>query len=142
MNEEREHRRGRRYELEPDERRYCSVSSSKSASSTQANTTTTNIDKRVAAGDNSTIVSADNSTVTLTDQGAVHDAFGFAQAAFDKTVQAIGDNTHETLSAVQQSESTLADAYATAKAGEQKVLVAAGLLIVGVVAVAALRRGI
>ncbi len=133
--------RGRRYALDaPEARRYCSLSDSESK--TEANTTTYNIDKRIAGGTGTqTIVSADNSTVTVTDGGAVQAAFGFAKEAFNAAVGRIGDSTHEAIAAVQSSEKDLADAYATAKAGEQKVLVGAGLVIVGLVAVAALRRG-
>lgn len=134
----RRHRRGRRYQLEPDARRYCSINESES--STNAPTTTYNIDKRVAGGTGTqTIVSADSSTVTVTDGGAVQAAFGFATNALNKTLDSINSAAQQTFDTVQGSEARVADAYETAKAGEQKILVGIGLAIVGVVAVAALR---
>lgn len=127
----------RRDDFDPAELRYCSISSSEGK--TQANTSTYNIDKRIASGADSVNVSADNSTVTVTDRGAVNAAFGFASDAFKQAVGAIGDQASQAVSAVQASEQTVADAYVTAKAGEQKVLVGVGIAIVGVVAIAALR---
>lgn len=131
----RAHRRRRGCELERP--RYCELSDS--TSQTQANTT--NIDKRIAGGANSTIVSADNSSVTVTDAGAVHASFGFANDVFSKALDAITSTSAASIDAAQASEKQVADAYTTAKAGEQKVLVGVGVAIVGVVAIAALRRG-
>lgn len=129
----RAHRRRRGCELEA--RRYCALSDS--TSQTQANTT--NIDKRISGGADSTIVSADNSNVTVTDAGAVHASFGFASDVFSKALDSITSTSQQSIDAAQKSEQTVADAYTTAKAGEQKVLVGVGIAIVGVVAVAALR---
>lgn len=108
-------------------RRYCSIGGSSSSSST-ANTTTQNYDLRVAGGNNSTNVSASNSTVTLTDRGAVASAFGFSRDAFNSAVGGFAKSVEQ-----------IQEAYSTAKAGEQKVLVAGGLIIMGIVAVAAVK---
>lgn len=124
---DRDNKLARRLNRERGPHRYCSYESS-SATSSQANTSTANYDLRVAGGNNSTNVSASNSTVWVTDNGAVNNAFGFARDAFNGAVGGFA-----------KSAEMVKDAYSEAKAGEQKVLVGMGLIITGVVAVAALR---
>jgi hypothetical protein len=102
------------------------ISSSKSSS--EANTTTQNYDQRIAAGNNSTNVSANNSTVSVLDAGAINQSFGFSKSVYNSAMQGL-----------TMSVASIKDAYSEAKAGEQKVLVAGGLMILGVVALAAVR---
>ncbi len=127
--------------------RYCSITSSDSKSDTS--TSTTNIDARVAGGDGSINVSnpqGGSLTLTLTDAGSIGASFGFARDALKNALDFAGaagvresNIVGEALEKFQKSEAQLADAYATAKAGEQKVLVGVAIAIVATVAVAALR---
>lgn len=110
-----------------------------SNSTSQQVSTSTPTDRRIVTGDSSIVIGGDSSTVNLTDQGAVHDSFGFAREAFDSAVGAVVASTQSSLDTVAKSNTQLADAYKTAKAGEQKVLVGVGLIIAGVVAVVAVR---
>lgn len=112
---------------------------SSSSASTQ---TTTNTDARVVGGANSANVSASGSTVTIntTDAGAVHDAFGFAAHVSDNAINLASASQIQTTQAVQQSMAQVADAYSTAKAGEQKIFAGAALAVVGVVAAIALKH--
>lgn len=145
-----------RYNAEPGRQRYCSLddTSSSSSSSSSSTTTTQNFDKRIATAPSSVAVSGDNSTASLTvystDAGSVHDSFGFASGALKDAVDFVQNTLNkandqvsaaigQTLDVVTKSEAHVADAYATAKAGEQKILVGVGLVIAGIVAVAALR---
>ncbi len=110
-----------------------------SSSSTQQQTTQ-NTDMRVVGGDSSTNVSAQaGANVTVTDTGTVHAAFGFANDVMKGAYDTVAQISSSTAQIVQQSEAAVADAYSTAKAGEQKVLVGAALAIVGVVAFAAVK---
>lgn len=127
------------------------------SSSTSASTTN-NIDQRATGGNGSQNVSASGgATVNVTDAGAISQAFGFADSALKGAytdVAASRSNTASTagaaIAAVQntsqqatqaitdafsKSSAQVADAYSTAKAGENKILVAAGLVVVGIVAV-------
>ncbi len=122
---------------------------SSSKSSSQANQSSTTVDKRIAGGDGSINLSGDGSTITVTDAGAVNAAFGFARdTARDAFDFATGSATRsnqivgEALEGVAKAVDEVGDAYSEAKAGEQKVLVGMGLVVVGVVAVAALRGGV
>lgn len=116
----------RRLQRERGPWRHCSGGSS--SSSSQANTETHNSDLRVVGGNNSTNVSAQNSTVQVLDQGAIVQAFGFAHDVMDSAMAGINSAVGE-----------VRDAYSEAKAGEQKVLVAGGLMILGVVALTAVK---
>lgn len=111
---------------------------SSSSASTQA---TTNTDARVVGGDNSANVSAAHSNVTIntTDAGAVHDAFGFAAHVSDGAFDMASASQVQTTQATQSAMAQVADAYSTAKAGEQKIFAGAALAVVGVVAAIALR---
>jgi hypothetical protein len=137
-------RRRRRHEPRA---RYCSIDSgSSSSSSSSSNQQTYNTDKRIAGGPGSVNVSGDSSTVTVTDAGAVGLAFGFARdAARDAYDYAAGSATQSTrvltsaLEGVEKSVDDIKAAYSEAKAGDQKVLVAGGLIVAGIVAVAALK---
>lgn len=124
---DRDNRVARRLDRGRGPQRYCCIGGS-SSSSSSADTTTQNYDLRVVGGNNSTNVSANNSQVTLVDAGAVQQAFGFSRDAFNAAVGGLASS----VGAIQ-------DAYSTAKAGEQKVLVAGGLIIMGIVAVAAVK---
>lgn len=145
MNTERNRRHCRtRADAEPIRRSICYITSSKSQSNPA--TTTTNIDSRVVGGDNSTNISAHGSTIQLTDAGAVGGAFGFAREAVKDAFDfATGNQTRATavltsaIEGVSKNTEQLKDAYETAKAGEQKVLVGVAVAIVAVVGVAALR---
>lgn len=118
-----------------------------SESSSSTASTTQNIDKRVVGGDASVNVSGDGTHVTTIDAGAVGQSFGFARAALKDAIDfAIGSASRQqavlvdAIEGVRESNEQLADAYETAKAGEQKVLVGVAVAIVAVVAVTALRK--
>lgn len=123
------------------------MSSSDSTSNANQTSTTEQFDMRVAGGANSSNVSAQNSSVTITDLNAVEKAFSYSQAT---ALQSFGfaksslagtlELANESLTVAEHSQSMLADAYKTAKAGEQKIMVAGALLIGGIVAVQALKR--
>lgn len=137
MSIERIRCRGRRFACEPAKRGLCSLDDGGgSTSSSNQSTTTNNIDRRIAAGPGA-IVSGDSSPITVStgDYGAIHEAFGFAS-----NVQAGAlESAHASLDAVTASEKQVADAYGTAKAGEQKVLVGVAIALVALVAVASLK---
>lgn len=99
-----------------------------SSSSSQANQETNNSDLRVATGNYSTAISAQNSTVYALDQGALRLSYAFAGDALDKAMSSINGAIEE-----------VGAAWGSAKAGEQKVLVAGGLIVVGIVALTALK---
>lgn len=111
--------------------------SSSSAASSQA---TTNQDMRVVGGDGSSNVSATNSTITMTDNGAVHAAFGFAEHAMNDAIESSTASAISTANTAKEAMDRVADAYSTAKAGEQKIFAGAALAIVGTVAVIAFKR--
>ena len=114
-----------------------------SSSSSSTATTTQNSDMRVVGGNDSVNLSAQDSTVSLvtTDRGAVNAAFGFADfvsaQAFDFAHAAQIDTSKTVTGAMEK----VADAYSTAKAGEQKIFAGAALAVVGVVAAIAMKRG-
>ncbi len=121
--------------------RYCSLSDSESSSSSSSNQTTTNVDKRLVGGEGSIGISGDNSSVTLVDAGAVSASFGFAREALKNAIQVAASSATETADTATAALDKVKDAYSEAKAGEQKVLVGVGVIVVGVIAVAALRGG-
>jgi hypothetical protein len=120
----------------------CLDSSSKSSSDSSQTSNTTNTDMRIAGGDGSVNVSAQGSTITLalSDQGAIHEAFGFATNTVNGALAEVSANDSSTQSQVTAALKSVSDAYSTSKAGEQKVLVGMGLIVVGLVAVTALKR--
>ena len=92
-----------------------------------------------------------NVNVTSTDYGSVSKAFdfaaGIAKGAADESAASSAQVTKATQTAMKSvqeaykdSSGTLAAAYETAKAGEQKVMVVAALAVVGVVAFKALGK--
>ncbi|MFZ4878440.1 hypothetical protein ACL9RI_25420 [Janthinobacterium sp. Mn2066] len=92
-----------------------------------------------------------NVNISTTDFGSVGRSFDFAEAiakgaantaaASAAQVQAVATDAMKSVQAAYgDSNETLADAYKTSKAGEQKVMVAVGMAIVGVVALKALGR--
>lgn len=109
------------------------------ASESSSDTTTSNTDMRVVGGEQSTNVSAQNSTVTLTDQGAVHDAFGFGEKVVAGAFEFATGTQTAADDMVESAMSKVSDAYETAKAGEQRVFAGAVLAVVGIVAFAALK---
>lgn len=123
-------------------------SSSSSNSDSSQRSETNNVDARVAGGEGSYNLSTVNSSVnvSLTDQGAVTQAFGFSREALGKSLEfaeaadkRAGVLVADALDNVQNAVDQIKDAYSEAKAGEQKVLVAGGLIIAGIVAVQALK---
>lgn len=127
---------------------YFGGDSSSQADQTQ---TTETQDNRISAAQDSVSINTSRGTVgdltvNTTDNGAVNSAFAFAnqiaQGAADMQAASLGavkTASSNALQAVQsayaQESSTLADAYKTAKAGEQKVLVAGtvGLLALALI---------
>jgi len=128
-----------------------------SESSSDASQTSTSeaADNRIAAAQDSVNLVMNRATgnsisVTTTDMGTVSKAFDFAtqlaknaassQAA---TTDAIQKASTSALSAVQQAysdfSSKLDDAYVTSKAGEQKVMVAVGVVAVALIAIKTLK---
>lgn len=112
---------------------------SSSSASTQA-TTTTNTDARVVGGDSSTNISAAGSTINMTDSGAVHAAFGFAEHVSKDAFDMVSAAQINTANTAKNAMEKVTDAYSTAKAGEQKIFAGAALAVVGVVAAIALKR--
>jgi len=114
-------------------------------------------DNRITGGTGSVNLSTSRSSVggdiniSTTDFGSVDRSFTFAEqiakgaantaAASAAAVQAMATDAMTSVKdAYGDSSETLADAYKTAKAGEQKVMVAVGMAIVGVVAIKALGK--
>ncbi len=115
-------------------------------SSSSTSNETQNIDQKIQTAANSTGVSASgNSVVTMMDGGAIGKAFNFAehiaQGAADESAASGARVSNMAASAMQSvqaayadSAGTLAAAYQTAKAGEQKIMVVAALAVVAIVA--------
>lgn len=114
-------------------------------------------DNRISGGNGSVNLVTSRSSVggnvniSTTDFGAVSKSFDFAQAiatgaantaaASANQVTAIAKDAMASVKdAYGDSNESLAAAYETAKAGEQKVMVAVGLAIVGVVAIKAMNK--
>ena len=130
-----------------------------SSDSSQKSSTETTDNSIVGAPDssNASLSHSDGNVINITDNGAVNDSFQAIQqvtsGATTLMSQALGtvsENSTAAVNAVNQSEanalnavnaantsalSAVSDAYSTAKAGEQKVLVAAALAILGIVAI-------
>ena len=120
-----------------------------SSSSADQSTSTETTDNSTVAAPNSTSASLNHSsgnTINITDNGAVGMAFDavkqISQGAFTANSQALSTVTENSSAAIQQvaaadhnALAAVSDAYSTAKAGEQKVLVAAALAILGIVAI-------
>lgn len=128
--------------------------SSSDSSQTQINETQ---DNRITGGTGSVNLSTSRSSVggdvniSTTDFGSVDRSFSFAEqiakgaanaaAASAASVQAMATDAMSSVKAAYgDSSDALADAYKTAKAGEQKVMVAVGMVIVGLVAIKALGK--
>lgn len=124
-------------------------------------------DNRISAATDSVNLVSSRSTIgniniSQTDHGAVKGALEFGSDAlgqsYDFAAQISKNAANETAasgarstavaqsamdsvkSAYADTSATLADAYETAKAGEQKIMVAAGLAIVGLVAIKSFGR--
>lgn len=110
------------------------------SSSSSSDQTTQNTDMRVVGGDGSSNVSAQNSTVTMIDGGAVSGAFGFAKEVSAQAFNFASASQIDTQKTVSDAMGRVADAYSTAKAGEQKIFAGAALAVVGVVAAIGFRR--
>lgn len=84
-----------------------------------------------------------NVTVQTSDMGAIGQAFGFAREvardAFDMSAASQVDVSRTITDAMNGVQDAYAEAFAGAKQGEQKVLVAVGLGVVAMVAVSALK---
>lgn len=158
---DRNNRAFRRLDREHVRDHYCygggGDSSSSATTDSSQHTTTTQVDARIATGADSVALSApmaqltnSNINLTITDNQAVQQSFGFARDAlagavnFATQTQAkdssfLQDALAENERVVSGALNQVADAYTTAKAGEQKVLVGVGVAIVAVVAVVALK---
>jgi hypothetical protein len=129
-------------------------------SQSQANQTTKTdtYDNRIAAAQDSINLNNANGSINgdvlvqKLDGGAVSSSFDFAKqiasgaaAMMAASVDSTASATTSALQAVKQAYATenanLSDAYKTAKAGEQKIMVYGALLIGGLVAIKALKRG-
>jgi len=114
-------------------------------------------DNRITGGAGSVNLSTSRSSVggdiniSTTDFGSVDRSFAFAEqiakgaantaAASAASVQALAKDAMSSVKeAYGDSSEKIGAAYETAKAGEQKVMVAVGLVIVGIVAVKALGK--
>lgn len=116
-------------------------------SSSSTSNETQNIDQKIQTAAGSTGVSASgNSVVTMLDGGAVGKAFdfaaGIASGAADEAAASGAKVTQMATSAIQSvqaayanSNGTIAAAYETSKAGEQKIMVVAALAVVAIVVV-------
>jgi hypothetical protein len=125
--------------------------SSSSANQTQ---TTETQDNRIASAVGSANINNSRGTITggvslttiSTDQGTVSKAFDFANkvtagaaneaAASMGAVQATATSAVDSVAAAyKDSNKTIADAYQTSKAGEQKILVAGALALLAIVGI-------
>lgn len=124
-----------------------------SSSSASSANTTTNIDKRLVVGESAIGVSADGSNVNVNvlDGGAIGQSFGFAKSALEGVVstaaasqgnimQIAGEALGQVAMANEHVVDKIAGAYSEAKAGEQKILVAVGVVAVVIVVVAVAAR--
>lgn len=124
-----------------------------SNSSADQTSTSEAADNRIAAAQDSVNLVLNRSSgnsVTFTDMGAVSKAFDFAikvskdaastQAA---STDAIQKSSTSALAAVQQAygdfSKKIDDAYVTSKAGEQKIMVAVGVVAVTLIAIKTLK---
>lgn len=119
--------------------------SSRSSSTTSSENN--NYDQKVQVAEGATGISTSgNSSVTLTDQGAVGKAFDFAamlatNAASEAAASSASNNQiaqsamQSVQAAYKDTDAKLAAAYEGAKTGEQKIMVAAALAVVAVVAI-------
>lgn len=126
-----------------------------SSSDNSQKSTTETQDNSIVAAPDSTSLSLNRSSVNdinimTTDHGAVDGAFSFAkQVSANSTTlvqHALGsvqESEATALQAVQDTNkkalATVADAYTTAKAGEQKILVGAVVGLLGMVAIKVLK---
>lgn len=125
------------------------------SSSSTSNTQETQ-DNRISSAENSSNLQNSrgviNGDVNMLDGGAVNSAFNFAQTIADgaakEHVASIGANQETMLTAMQAvrtayqgANDNLADAYQTAKAGDQKIMATAAIIILGIVAVKVLGKG-
>lgn len=115
------------------------------SSSSESKSETNNIDARVVAGDSASITSAvgntlTNSSITVTDNGAVSGALDLAKTALttNQTVSTAAMGTTKEVFA--DALEGVQDAYATAKAGDQKIVSIAGLAVIGIAAAALLAK--
>lgn len=108
-----------------------------------ASSSTTNNDTQVqaAGGDNSVVqsinVTNEGGAVTLTDQGAVKEAFAFAKTAIESAASSSEAMYAGALGTVKDSNKLLASAYQQGQAGDQTQLKYAGFAVVGLAVVAA-----
>ncbi len=119
----------------------CFDTESSSTSWAPTTSSTENKDMRIAGGNYSTLVSADNSNVTVTDAGVINAAFGFAKGALDGVLKSENQIHEAANDQVTKALASVETAWADAKAGEQKVLVGMGLIVVGIVAVQSFKKG-
>jgi hypothetical protein len=107
-----------------------------------AHSSTTNNDTQVqaAGGDNSTVQSINvtnkGGDVTLTDQGAVKEAFTFAKTAIASAASSSEAMYAGALGTVRDQNKLLADAYQQGQSGDQTQLKYAGFAVVGLAVVA------
>jgi uncharacterized beta-barrel protein YwiB (DUF1934 family) len=116
-------------------------------SSSSTSNETQNIDQKIQTAAGSTGVSASgNSVVTMLDGGAVGKAFDFAAniaqgaaqeaTASSASIQSMATSAMQSVqSAYKDTTGTVAAAYETAKAGEQKIMVAVAMSILAIVAI-------
>ena len=125
------------------------------SSATTTNTQETQ-DNRIASAENSSNLQNSrgviNGDVNMLDGGAVNSAFNFAEniaaGAAHTQAASLGANTAAIQTAMQAVQTAyrgandnLAEAYQTAKAGDQKIMATAAIIILGIVAVKVLGKG-
>lgn len=132
----------------------CGEGGDSSSSSTQQ-TTTTNVDKRQVVDNGGVGVSSDSSNVTINtlDSGAINGAIDLSKSSttqaytgldhllgFANQVLALENNSQKLIS---QSAANVGDAYKTAQdmSSGNRMLVAGGLILAGIVALNALKKG-
>lgn len=120
-----------------------------SSSSTTQNVTDTQDNRIQAAVDSSNINNSRgviNGSVNMLDAGAVGKSFDFATLVADGAAKTAAASVNEAQGiavsamdavkgAYSDSNASLADAYKTSKAGEQKIMVAGALVICAIVAI-------
>lgn len=112
--------------------------------SSSSSTATTNTDKRLAVGDGGLGVSGDGNVITVTDAGAIEQAFKFATAADATNAEGFTKLLDAGERLIGTTQKHVADAYAvaqTTKAGaiDQKTMIVLAVVAGGAFALS--RRG-
>lgn len=113
--------------------------------SSSASTSTTNIDKRLAVGDGGFGVTGDGNAITVTDAGAIKEAFAFATGANATNGEGFSKLLDAGERLIGTTQKHVADAYAvaqTTKAGaiDQKTMIVLAVVAGGAFAISKMNK--